>query len=301
MMVGCDNQNRAPRTVASTDHVRYAERYPARVERVSGDIEKGKSLVGGQSTELSSFPAQLQEPTDYDVVIEVVEAAEASGRSEAFVERAREHEVVARIMEENDREILRRVAGAVQYTAQQRSCSSDMGGAAVGAMKSSFAKRMTERLAKSNRAHEIIERNQGELGRGNIEKLKQQSDQIANLSYVAHVQLPTRRLELQRLLDERSAIDRTVARQIAEHEERQQRDASPKAQKASDERLGDLQALEKRLAESERYDAKQLAQLDREIKAAQDDLGDAIDKLVDDLRAKSSSNRTDGDAESAAP
>jgi hypothetical protein len=267
-LAGCEknDQNRPPEAQSSADHANYAEGYPERVDSVSGDIAKGQTKLNESASQFASYPGAVKDPTDYDVVVEVYKAADESGRSQAYVERAQENETVNKILDENNGEVTKKVAGAVQYTAQQGGCQAELGNAAAGAMKRTFEKRMEERMKEVNRGYEVIERNEDKLGENNVATLQKHSDDIASASYVANIQLPTRRSELRRLVEERSNVERTIDRQI-EEENKLQADAgtSDKAKKASQPRVKDLDDAKQKLAASQKYETQQLEQLDKDI------------------------------------
>jgi hypothetical protein len=175
------------------------------------------------------------------------------------------------------------VASGVTYAAKQQGCGSDLGGAAAGAMKRAFDKRMEDRLKERNEAYKIIERHEEKLGKSNAEAMKTQADDIARSSYVAKVQLPTQRAKLQRLIDERGEVSATIDDQIQEEKDYQASEGvSDTAKKASQDRIADLEKAKADLQNTQQYDAQQLQELDQQITAAQD----AHQKGLDDLFSK---------------
>lgn len=287
--MGCEKKDatQPPQTAASTDQARYAEAYPEQVQNTQKRIDDGKAEVNEQTGKFASYPGELKDPYDGDAAAEVVRAADESGRSQAYVERARENEAVTAMFEENDGEINKKVAGGVAYTAEQQGCSKDLGGAAVGAMKRAMETRMKDRLKERNRAYEVIERNETKLGKDNVPTLQKQSDDIAYTSYVANIQLPTERAKLQRMINERSEVERSIDRHIEEEQRFQaQEGVSDADKKASAERVQKLEKAKADLASAQQYDQQQLEQMDKDIQATQEAYRTALDKLLGDLEGK---------------
>ena len=292
-LTACEKQdaNRPPETAPSTDQVTYAEEYPEQMSRVSGQLDEGQAKVTESSSKFTSYPPQIKDPSDRNIVAEVYRAADESGRSQAYVERARENEKMVEIMEENNGEIGKKVAGAVQYSAQQGGCSADLGSAAAGALKRTLDKRLEDRLKERNRAYEVIDRNEEALGKNNVETLKKQSDEIAQASYVANIKLPTKRAELNRLISERDQVASTIDRNIEEEKKLQaQEGISDSAKKASEKRVTELEKAKQALSEVQQYDAEQLKQLDDKVKQTKEAYKTAFDQLLKDTEGKSSSD-----------
>jgi len=281
----CEKQDQGapPVPPSSADQITYAEEYPDEMSRVQTRIGDGGAEVNDKSAQFPGYADQIKDPTDWDVYRQVVEAADNSGQSAAYAERARENEAVEDMLEENDGEIRKKVASGVSYTAKEQGCSSDLGGAAAGAMKRAFEKRMEDRLKERNEAYRIIERHEEALGKPNIEPMKKQADDIARSSYIANVQLPTERAKLQRLIDERSQVEATIDDKIQEEKDFQAGEGvSDKAKKASNERITEMEEAKTALQNAQTYDAQQLADLDKQIQSAQD----AHRKGLDDLLSK---------------
>lgn len=282
---GCEKQDAGAPPVApsSADQISYAEDYPDQMSRTTERIDEGKAEVTEKSSSFPGYADQINDPTDWDVYRQVVEAADASGQSAGYAERAQQNEAVEDMLEEKDGEIRKRVASGVSYAAKEQGCSSDLGGAAAGAMKRAFEKRMDERLQERNEAYKIIERHEEQIGKPNVEPMKKQADDIARSSYVANVQLPTQRAKLQRLIDERSEVAATIDAKIQEENDFQ---ASPgvsdKAKKASSERITELEQAKTELQNAQQFDDQQLQELDQQVTAAQD----AHRKGLDDLLGK---------------
>src|SRR5262245_28798013 len=90
LALACDSGNddkRPPETPHNTDHAVYATDYPERVEEVTKDIDDGKAKAAEQCGKYQSYPDQIKEPTDYEKVGAVVEAADESGKSGEYAER----------------------------------------------------------------------------------------------------------------------------------------------------------------------------------------------------------------------
>ena len=288
----CEKQDAGapPVPPSSADQITYAEEYSDQMERVQQRIGDGGAEVTEKSGQFAGYADQIKEPSDWDVYRQVVEAADDSGQSAAYAERARENEAVMDMLEENDGEIRKKVASGVSYAAKQGGCSSDLGGAAAGAMKRAFEKRMQDRLEERNEAYRIIERHEETIGKPNVPTMQKQADDIARSSYVANVQLPTERAKLQRLIDERSEVSATIDDKIQEEKDFQAgAGVSDKAKEASNKRIAEMEEAKTALQNAQIYDAQQLADLDQQIQAFQDAHRKGLDELLAKIGDKASS------------
>ncbi|MCA9622125.1 MAG: hypothetical protein KC731_24045 [Myxococcales bacterium] len=288
-LVGCEKQDGSvpPQAPSSAEDVRYAEDYPNVLTATRQRIDGGKAEVQEKSGQYGSYVGQIKEPTDWPVYHQVVEKADASGAGQGYAERAQENDAVAAIIEENDGEVRKKVASGVSYAAKQGGCNADLGGAAAGAMKRAFDQRMEDRLRERNEAHAVIDRYFDRLGKANEDTMRKQADDIARASYVARVQLPTARADLQRLIDERNAVGSTIDAAIEDEKAFQaEPGTSDKAKKASADRVADLEKAKAELEAAQTYDEAALEQLDDEIAASQAALDDALAALLEAIDAK---------------
>lgn len=285
---GSNDDKRPPETPHNTDHAVYATEYPERVEQVTKDIDEDKAKAAEACGKYQTYPDQIKEPTDYEKVGAVVEASDQSGRSGEYAERARQNRQFQRMLDENDGELGKSVSGAVHGAAQTDGCPNpgNVSGAASGGMKRGVEKRSEARLREVNEGHRLIKRNRKKLGKPNVPALEKQADEIAEASYIAYVELPELKYELERLIEENERVKDTLEKEIEEEKKQAKEYDDAEDKKESEERIKDLEEAKQKL-ESQQEQLKQreeqLEQLEQEIQKVQEDCDKAMKDLKDEL------------------
>ena len=200
-------------------------------------------MLVDMAAQFEKYPDELEDP-DWEVVMRIVDHADAEGKSAHYAERMEENETVAAFYREEKEDIHKRVGGAVQYQAKEKSCDADLYSPAVHALDTSIAKQLEERAHDDSDAHVLIEENQTALGKANVEALERQADAIALASYVSHVGVPQKQRELDSLLEDASGVESTLDNRIEELSKPSPPDVkrSAEEQKARDEELEALKA-----------------------------------------------------------
>jgi hypothetical protein len=298
-----DKDKRPPEVARNTDHVAYATDYPDRVEEVTRDLDAAKSRAGELCGSYSGYPDQIKDPTDYDRVTEVVDAADASGKSGDYAERARENREFQRMLDENDGEIAKGALATVHGAATQDGCPNpgNVAGAAKVGLTRAVEKRGDERLRDANEGHRVIKRNKGKIGKENVAPLEKQADEIAQASYLAHVELPQLEYELERLIEENEKVQKTLEREIEEEKKRQdEAGASDEDKKAAEERIKELEEAKAKVEEQKaQLDERkqQIEELKKEITKVQEDCDKALADYKDELAKRKSSAPAEAKAE----
>lgn len=284
---GCTNQDntRPPEAASAASQSRYAEEYPEALEAETQDFDGDLSQVDEKSAAMPAYADEIAEPTDYSKTKEIVEAADQAGRSEAYVEAARERDAITGFFEDDDRAVTKKIAGSIQYAAEQKGCS-DMGGAA-GAFQRTIEKELEQKMRDANEAHVLIDRYEEDLGKANAEKLRKQADDIAEASYTAFIELPTRKYQLERMIAEGSEAQATLEREI-ESEKRtiDDPDAKDADKKAAEARIAELEQKKTTLDEKLSAVREREAQLEQQVKTAQDNYNKSFDELIAAIEAK---------------
>lgn len=279
----------SPKLVApSGDQAGYAERYPNRLQGVRSAFARDETSAAQDVNAFAGYPDALREPA-FGRVAAVYELADADGRSSAYAETSMEGESVARFFEEEKDPLRQKVGGAVSYTAKQKNCSEDLGGAAVGAMERGVSKQLEERLRSRGSAHRSIEDYQDELGKGNVETLNKQADAIARASHSVHVRLELHRRELTELLDDASAVRSTLDRSVRENDAVLADPNQSKARQAiASRRRAAAEAAQVSLEAEAEPARRALAEMEARIEASEKQYRAAYDALLDETRARAS-------------
>lgn len=278
-IVACEKNDdkRPPEVARNTDHVAYATEYPERVEQTTKELDEQKARAQELCSQAEGYADKLQDPSDYKLVGDVYDAAEASGKSGNYVERQRQNRAFSRMLEENDGEIGKATMASVHGAAQHDNCPNpgNVAGAAKAGLKRGVDKRSETRLREANEGHRVIDRNEDALGKKNRPALEQQADEIAEASYIANVELAELAYELERLIEEHEKVLRTLEDEIKEEKRLQEKEGTSDAdKKASEARVKELEeakekvAAQKEVLEERKKDKEKLA---KEIKQVQDD------------------------------
>jgi hypothetical protein len=298
LLAGCTktDENAPPKGASSADDVGYALEYPEQVDDRVAALDEGEAEVDEETGKFESYPDKLKEPTDEELVADIYRAADEAGRSEAYVKVARENDAIAEFMAADDGLIGKKVAGGVQFTAKQQGCSADLGGAAAGALKRTVDKQLEERLKQANDAHRMIDENEETLGKNNVGTLHTQADEIAHASYVAYIELPTKRAELKAMMEQRSKVLSTLEDKIKEDQKVvDSSDASDAEKKDAEARITELQASKDKLEQNQQAHKDAMKDLDKRIAAVQKKYDAALDALLESV--SDSASKSDADAE----
>jgi hypothetical protein len=287
LAVGCTNQdnNRPPEAASAASQSRFAEEYPEALDKQSKGFDDDLGGVEKTSASMPGYADELSDPTDYDRAMDVIEAADQAGRSEPYVEAARQRDAIVAFFEDDDGAVNKKIAGAINYAAEQQGCK-NMGGAA-GAFKRTMEKELEQKMRDANEAHVLIDRYEEELGKANAEKLRKQADDIAEASYTAYIELPTRKYQLERMIAEGTDARATLNREI--DDERKTIDdpkASADAKKRAESRIASLEDRKRTLDERLDVAREREKKLEQDVKMAQESYRRALDDLLDAIDKK---------------
>lgn len=287
-VTGCNNKDGKgpPRPASAASQPSFAENYGDTLQREAEGFDATQQEVTEAAQAFSGYADALQDPCDYAKAEEVVRAADESGRSEAYVEKARQRDAVQAFFAEDDQVRLKRIAGGVQYAAKQAGCN-DVGSAAVGTLKRQLEKELDETTRDGNEAHAMLDRFEEELGKDNVATMREQVDTIAEASYLSHIELPTRKHDLERHVAAASEARKTLDREI-EAAKKRATDAgtSDAGKKAAEARAAKLEEAKGKL-DVELEEAKtRLKTLKKDVKEAKKAYDEALDALLASLRTK---------------
>ncbi|MFO0550955.1 MAG: hypothetical protein U0271_21370 [Polyangiaceae bacterium] len=272
--VSVDQQSSA---MGAVDHVKVT------VKRVQNGETKGNENIGKIPTLLDSV-----NETDVDVVLSIIEAADAAGKDGAYVATIRELEIAQAFFDSEQKEIVKKVGGSVQYAAKAKGCEVEAWGAVDTSLKDSVGERIDERLKDTNDAHLIIDRNVDALGKKNIAALETAADTIAETSYIVHVLMPDAKAMLEASIDSAGEARKHLQRYIEEEKKppKEGVKVSADAQKGKDARAKAAEDKLKELDQAEADAKKALEGLEQRQKALESAYDAALDKLKASVKAK---------------
>jgi hypothetical protein len=215
--------------------LRYGDELTASTKAVGQAQADEKSIASGFSGRID----ELKKP-DWDLVLTVIDESDAAGKSADFADAHGEVDGVRTFWSREKDSITSKVAGNAQYTIKQApNCTNvDVGGAVQYALNDSMDKALQKRLRASNNAFVLIDRNKASLGAANVAALEKLADDIAQASYVVHVELVVEAERLRRLLSDRGSIGATLDHYVQDEKAFQAQSGRTDAdKKASDDRI----------------------------------------------------------------
>ncbi len=274
--IGCTDSNRGPTAAPSSSQIGYASGYPAELERIHAESGTQLDVARNVSDGLKEFPSELQDP-DWALVEQVYTRADAEGKGQAFAARFEEASVINRFFAEEKQALVTRVAGAVKHKAKEKSCEVDAFGPVSYGLEKGIEKQIEERMRSESDAHLLIDDNDKDLGKQNVEALHAQADKISMASYVVYLRSAFIQNELRALTEQADAVRDT----LTEHIEQLKHEKEPDKERiaAVDEAIVKLDKVQPR-AEQTLQEAQQQAE------AAQKSYEQAFQGLLDKVRSE---------------
>ncbi|MGK3993052.1 hypothetical protein [Sorangium sp. So ce1024] len=282
--LGCSAPKPEPEIASSASQSGYAERYPAELQATASSFSEREDIAKRATAQFKGYPDELKKP-DWKVVIEVIEQADAAGRSYDYVERVRAVDGAAAFFNENRDHLTRKVSGAAQYVVKQKGCDVDVTGATSHALQDGVERQLEKYVRDRNEAHRRIERHRASLGKENAAALEKQADAVTFTSYLVHIDLVEHKVRLRRMLEEIEAIKASIDEAVAaEREFQSSGKRTDEEKKASDARIDEL-GRSKAMLDASATQAKQIDEtMDERIAAAQKSYREAMDALLATLR-----------------
>ncbi len=285
-LLGCEQRGANEPKAVSIDQGSSAHRYPAMLERENAAVADGEKRA---KEKVDKFPAALDKvkDTDWALVEKIVDASDKAGKDGGYAAVQRELAGARQFYDEEREPIVKKIGGAANYAAKQKCPDVDVWGAVSTSFKDAVDERMRERLRSSNDAFLLIERHEDALGKKNVPALEELADDVAEASYVVHVDMPEAKLRLEAMLsgagDAKSALSSFISdeKEYAADAKRKpdEKQASEARVKKAEEHLKALEATQ--LATEETL--KTVEQRARDLEKVYDD---GLSKLKDAISQK---------------
>jgi hypothetical protein len=283
--IGCQKQ-KPPLTASSADQGTYALHYAESLSSARSELATIESQTEAAQGDFAKYPDQLTNPSWPDVLA-VYRRADEAGMSTAYVEELEHARAVTQFYVEEKDELNRRVGGAAQYAVKQKECDVDVTGSVSYSMSKAFEERVRDRLRDHSDAFLYIDEHEDALGKKNRPKLEDQSDAIAQMSYLVHVRIVEIRDRLTRQADEASAVESTLQK-IADEAHASAADTKLSAARRQHETQREQAALnEKAKVDPEVGEVKKLTEeMDKRISAVQDKYEEALKALEKEVQKR---------------
>ncbi|WP_437774247.1 hypothetical protein [Sorangium sp. So ce1097] len=282
--LGCSAPRPEPEIASSAPQSGYAERYPAELQATASSFSEREDIAKRATEQFKGYPDQLKKP-DWKAVIDVIEQADAAGRSYDYVERVRAVDGAVAFFNENRDDLTRKVSGAAQYVVKQKGCDVDVTGATSHALEDGVERQLEKYVRDRNEAHRRLDRHRAALGKENAAALEKQADAVSFTSYLVHIDMVEHKVRLRRMLEEMEAVKASIDEAVAaEREFQSSGKRTDEEKKASDARIDDL-GRSKAMLDASATQAKQIDEtMDERIAAAQKSYREAMDALLATLR-----------------
>jgi hypothetical protein len=283
LSLACQPPAKGPDLLPSSGQSAYALKY------VDGLHASAKAIADAQQQErklTTAFGSRVDElrKADWDLVRAVIDDSDAAGKSANFFDAHDQVDNVRAFWKDEKSAVDARVIGSAQNALKQAPCTStcadlDVGGPAASALNEAIDKQLQKRLRASNDAFVLFARAHTALGAQNTAELERLADEVAQASYLVHVDLVVRRNRLERLLDDKNAVRTTLDRFVQEEKSYQAQPGRTDAER---------KASEQRVAEATKSSAEldgAAAQAQGSLKAAEQVLAAAVKDYDDALRS----------------
>jgi len=234
----CAGNQLEPTTVSSADGAGYALGYIEQLKRARDAFESDDVRARELGSSLRTHTGALKLNGDQAIALRVVEQSDASGRGQHFSRSRAEERALREIWEDERGALGARVGGAAQKELVDAGCKEvDVQPAVQRALRDGFDRQLERRLRAANEGQRTLEQNKARIAPANFAALTRLSDEVALASQLVHVALVEDVRELDRLIGERRDVDSTLARTIDDERAIQSDPKKPSEQKASQERV----------------------------------------------------------------
>ncbi len=282
-VLSCASKKPVPKTASSADSPTYAIAYPAALNTALTAYTEDTAKAKEKQAAFSGYRAEVSD-ADPAALKAIYVEADATGRGQAYADKAAEARAVRAFFDREKDDIARRVNGNVVAAKEKAECQCELDtyGTVSYALKDSVDKRLEKSLQEAGEVSLLIERNEKALGKKNLDKVENQADAVAWTAHTVFVSLPSLYEEMSRMLSEAKDVKKTWARAV---EEEKAREADPAVSKSEKKDLKKrIQALEDAkgaidifVGEAER----QVTKAETEIPAIQDEYEKAFKGLVE--------------------
>ncbi|MFM2419085.1 MAG: hypothetical protein RL385_3808 [Pseudomonadota bacterium] len=289
LISACAERQVVVRTSSSADAAGYAAAYPERIAERTATLKTDAQKARSLNAELAGRDRDLPADVDSELLLAIVEAADKTGRSEAYVAADHEARTVRGFWEEERGVIVGRATNAAQKQATDAGCPQelDVGPQLSHAVKDGIEKQLEKRLRESSEASRILEAHKAALGPANAQRIQKVADDVTYASYLVNVAVVEDRDSIEHLNRERGDVESALRRALEDEQHFREHIAKTPAEKrVSEERTARLEKSRVALAPEGAKAEAAVRDLDPAVQQARDEYENALQKLLDALRAR---------------
>jgi hypothetical protein len=284
---GCAGSRLEPTVAPSSDNAGYAVGYSAALDGAAERLQRDKQRAHELSAALPAHARELKPGGDPDLLLRVVDEADAAGRAERLRSAFAEERAVQRFWDEERSAIGSRVTSATQKQIGEDGCKDvDVQGSIGPALRDGVDRQLERRVRAANEAQRTIEQHKARLAPGTLPAVQRLADEIAVSSHLAHVALVDDVRELDRLLKEQRSVDKALARALDDERAIQADPRNAADQRASQERVVQIEKSRASVAPSVQRAELAIRDYEKLLDAAEREHEVAVDAIETDLRTQ---------------
>jgi hypothetical protein len=293
-IVACNTASQRPIATSAADQPTYAVRYPDALASARGRFSEQENRAARESADLSAYVNSI-ETKNWKAVSTIYTLADSSGRSQTYAERYEQTDGISTFFTEEKDHLNQSIAGAVAYSAKQNNCKEpgEVAGTSTFALGKAVDKQLRERLRANNEAISFIDAHAESIGKNAAEKLRDQADKLAELSYTVRVGVAINRQRIQALFEESNRIKATLNEAANQADELAKDSTQPEPDRKAAKARADAARASAGRIDGELQQAKfVLDSMDQRIKKMTDDYQQAFKGLLDAADKKAAQSGT---------
>jgi len=269
------------KVVSASDSAAYAAHYVDALDAATKRLQTDQQRAHELATTLPTRARELAPHVDRELALRVVDEADRAGRSASYV-RAQNDDRTLRAFWEDERAGLgARVSSAAQKQATDAGCTQtfESNGDVQHALRDGVDRQLERRLRAASEAQRTLELSKARLAPGRLVALQRLADDLSSASYLGNVGIDEDTRELDRYLRERGDVEKTLDRMLDDERALQRAPQKPAEQRASQDRVVQLEKLRASLPARETAANDALGDSERAVRLAQDEYDNTIELI----------------------
>lgn len=288
----CSQEKLGPISSPAAEHPAYAAEYPKRLETTHKRFQIERSFTKDFDAEFKRFPEELQDP-DWEQVARVYMLAEQDGKSSHYAEVRQKNADVAQFFVDEKKDISRKISGGVHYQAEQEKCDAKFYATIDRGLENGVKERFEKREDSGSQAAQYIALHESELGK-NAPILRGHARSLSAAAQLVYVDLAVRHRELSAMVEEVSAVKKTIDRRLQELQAPVDEKPDTVEGKARAQEREALTQAKQEVDAAVNAVKKTVETSEQDVVAARESFETALDHLRAELKKRRSSGKPSG-------
>lgn len=287
---GCAGSQLEPTTASSASGAGYALDYVSQLERARQNFESDDKRARELTLAVRARASAIKPSVDDAIFLRVIEQSEQSGKSYSFARTRSDDRALRDYWNDERAAVGARVGSAAQKELLDAGCKEvDVQPVVQQALREGFDRQLERRTRAANEGQRTLEQNKARLAPASFGAMQRLSDETAMGAHLVHVSLVEDLRELDRLLGEQDQVDGTLARLVDEEREIQQNPKRPSEQKASQERVVQVERQRAALGPTAHKLAQERAALAQRQERTRSEYDNTVAAVKDSFRGPTAS------------